>query len=198
MRKKVISKEMIQNAAISCVADIGLENFTTKKTADIMGISEGSIFNNYANKGALLTDCLYLIDHEIDAVLKDVPFHITSFTNYIHDLWYAYFNYLITHGDKAKFYFQFRHSSYYTKSVITGQSQSFGFFSKFLNAYMHVFHVESDIFWVYVIETTINFAIRFVNHDLEPTEENIQSVYNLITKGISGIYHPDKTFDTTK
>lgn len=182
---------MIQDATISCVAEIGLENFTTKKAADMMGISEGTIFNNYPNKAALLVDCLYSIDSEIDATLKAVPFHVSDFSDSIHTMWSASFKYLITHGDNASFYFQFRRSSYYTTEVMQGQNKSFGFFTKFLMIYMKFFKINPDIFWVFMIETTINFAIRFAHGNLEPTDENIESVYKLIMNGINGIYHPD-------
>ncbi|MDD3401940.1 MAG: TetR/AcrR family transcriptional regulator [Hespellia sp.] len=190
----MITKQMLRDAAISCVAEIGLENFTTKKTADLIGISEGTIFNNYPNKTALLVDCLYSIDTEIDEVLKAVPFHVAAFTSYVHDMWYAYFNYLVSHGDKAAFYFQFRHSSYYTPEVIEGQRNSFGFFSKFLISHMHLFRIQPDVFWVFVIETTMNFAIRFANGHLELNDENVQNLYHLIVNGIAGIYHPTSDF----
>ncbi|MDD3279641.1 MAG: TetR/AcrR family transcriptional regulator [Lachnospiraceae bacterium] len=188
MRKKHITKEMLCEAAIELVAKNGLENFTTKKVAVKMGISEGSIFNNYPNKIALLTDCLYAIDHEIDSVLKSVPLRITALTSYVHDLWYAYFGYLLANPNKAKFYLSFRHSSYYTKEVIKGQDTSFSFFSMLLKNHVEIFKISSDIFWVYMIETTLNFAVRMADGNLEPTELSVNSVYQLLIHGIAGIY----------
>lgn len=188
MRKKNITKEMICETAISLAAESGLENFTTKKVALRMGISEGTIFNNYPNKGALLTDCLYSIDREIDEVLKGVHFRLTAFSSYVHDLWYAYFRYLIANRDKAKFYLYFRHSAYYTAEVIKGQEQSFAFFSWFLKHHVSFFKVKPDIFWVFIIETTMNFAVKGSEGDIEVSDTDIDSIYNLLMHGITGIF----------
>lgn len=194
MRKKNITKQMIQEATINLVAENGLENFTTKKAASQIGISEGSIFNNYPNKTSLLVDCLYSIDSEIDEALKSVPFHLTSFTSYVHDLWYTYYHFLVKNGNKTKFYRQFRHSSYYTKEVIAGQDKSFHFFSDFLRNNESAFSIKSDIFWVFVIETTLNFAIRVVDHEIEENDKSTDAMYDLIIHGISGIYRPKFTY----
>lgn len=185
---------MIREATIDLVAENGLENFTTKKAAALIDISEGSIFNNYPNKVALLTDCLYSIDSEIDEVLKSIPLRLNAFTSYVHDLWYAYFHFLISNGNKAKFYLQFRHSSYYTDEVITGQDKSFQFFSNFLRNHSSILKTKSDIFWVFMIETTLNFAIRVVDERLQSDDKSIDAMYDLIIHGISSIIRPKFTY----
>ena len=59
MKKQTITPESIIEATILYVANNGLENVTTKKVALDMGISEGTIFNNFASKKALLEACLF-------------------------------------------------------------------------------------------------------------------------------------------
>ena len=81
MKKQTITPESIIEATILYVANNGLENVTTKKVALDMGISEGTIFNNFASKKALLEACLFYIDRQVDAVLKGISFkeiHITK------------------------------------------------------------------------------------------------------------------------
>ncbi len=188
MKKKTITTDLILEAAIDYVADNGLENVSTRKVAALAGISEGSIFNNYATKAELLSACLFRIDAEIDAVLKTAPINLLRLRSSVKNLWYAYFNYLITHRSNTKFYLQFRQSSYYDESVIRGQDKSFSYFAALSSSNSGLFGVNSDIFWVYVIETTLNFAVRVVDGALPSDEESIEKYYNLIIKGISAYF----------
>ncbi|MDD3338638.1 MAG: TetR/AcrR family transcriptional regulator [Lachnospiraceae bacterium] len=192
MRKKTITEEAILEASISLAAQNGLEHFTTKKAAALLNISEGTIFNNYPNKTALLVACLYHIDRQIDVVLKSVPLHLRTVPSYVHDMWYAYFEFLAVHGDYAKFYIQFRTSSYYTSEVIAGQNQSLSFFSKFLKSHMELFHVDANIFWTYIIETTMNFAVHVASGQIPCTQKEIDAMYRLISNGIKGVYFDKK------
>lgn len=72
MRKKFIYPERIVDAAISLCAEIGLENMTTRKLADYIGISEGSIFNNFASKPELMCACGDNICELLTKSLRDV------------------------------------------------------------------------------------------------------------------------------
>lgn len=74
MRKKTISPQAIIEATILLVAQNGLENVSTRKVAEQMGIAEGSIFNYFPTKRNLMVICLNYIDNEIDITLKSVSF----------------------------------------------------------------------------------------------------------------------------
>lgn len=177
---------MIKESTISYVAEYGLENLTTKKVAVSMGISEGTIFNNFPSKKVLLSECLYYIDAQIDEVLKSVSFRGLNPAKMVRHLWFSYFNYLITHGTYAKFYLSYRQSSYYNSDVISGQDQSYSFFVTLIQKNIRYFGFNPDFYWVFIIETSLNFAVRIVDGDLPGTPRDIERIYCLISHGFIG------------
>lgn len=193
MRRKEIKPNSILEAAIRYVGEPGLERVSTAKIATELGISEGSIFNNFATKSELLLQCLYYIDRRVDAALHEVPFQGLNFEKNANALWEAYLNYWLENGFHAKFYVQFRHSSYYTEEVIEGQNESFPFFIKLIQKNQSVLNVNSDILWTYIIETTLNFADRIIDERLPSGSKERSTMYNLLFHGIAGAFHKDST-----
>lgn len=193
MRKQTIDTNSITEMTIQLVADNGLENVSAAKVAARLGISEGSIFHYFSTKHDLLTACFYSIDRQVDDVLHKVPFQGLSFEKNAHALWEAYINYFIAHGNYAKFYLQFRHSAFYTKDVIAGQNKSFSFFTKLIGKNASIFGINTDILWVYIIETSLNFVVRIVDNSLPSGHEDRQAMYNLLFFGISSAFHKGST-----
>lgn len=186
MKKIKITSDEIIEITIKYVANYSLENVTTKKIADEMGISEGTIFNRFKNKSDLLINCLYYIDRKIDAAIGDSSIAILNISGSVKKLWYKYFAFLVEHSEYAKYYRQFRHSSYYTSDVIKGQDESFSLFVKLIKKNLDLVGFNLDIFWVYVIENTLNFAIRVADGEIPKTKRNIERIYNLMAKGFIG------------
>lgn len=186
MKREIITPEMIIEATIKYGAEYGLENVTTKKIAVSMSISEGTIFNKFPTKSALLVECLYYIDAKLDAVIKTVPSHGLHITKTVHDIWIVYFNYLVSHRHYAKFYCQFRQSSYYTLEVIKGQNQSFSSFHKLIQRNIQYFGFNTDFYWTFIIETTLSFAIHVADGQLPGTPKDIERIYGLISYGFIG------------
>lgn len=186
MKKQTITPEMIKEATISYAAEYGLENVTTKKVALSIGISEGTIFNNFPNKKALLTACLHYIDRQVDSALKAVVYDGLNIKKNIRLLWFAYFNYFVEHWPYAKFYRQFRQSSYYDMEAKIGQNSSFSFFARFAKNNSHFFNFNQDFYWTFLIETTLDFAVRVAEGTLPGTPKDIERIYGLITYGFIG------------
>lgn len=128
MNTTKISNEEMLEATIKYVSQYGLENVTTKKIAVTMGISEGTILNRYKNKKALLIECLYYIDKQIDSAIGKSKISILNLPESIKKLWYKYFKFLVNNASYSKYYRSFRHSSYYDEDVIKGQDKSFSLF----------------------------------------------------------------------
>lgn len=196
MRKKSITPEEIIQATIHLVAENGLENISTRKVAASCGISDGCMFNYFESKNDLLIKCLYHIDNEIDAELSRTNFNILKMKKSIRALWFTYFDFLIEHGDYTKYYRQFRHSSYYTEEVVKGQDKSFSFFARLIASGSNVLNVNLDIFWVYIIETTLNFAVRVVDKQLPYNEKDKEKYFAFLANGISGIFKNAKDWES--
>lgn len=184
MRTKKITPEMITEATIKIVAKEGLENFSAKKTATKLGISEGTIYNNFPNKKAVLAGCMYSIDHELDALLQAVP-RPESFKEYTKYLWAAYFDYFMENPNKALFYHQFRNSNYYDEEVFLGQQKAFTFVSPFLFDLMeHIKVNDPMMFWVHFVACTLNFVCYYIRSNKVPSKDEIQTIMQLIYEGV--------------
>ncbi len=183
----MIEKEQILEATIDYVAKHGLENVSALKVAKSIGISEGTIFKDFHTMRQLLVQCLYYVDHQIDEELHSSKINVFKFKDSIWELWHRYFTYLTCHGSYTKFYRQFRQSSYYTQDVVDGQDKSFAFFAAFVHKNLAKLGVDPDIFWVFVIETTLNFAARVADGQLSNKPADVQRYFNLIFYGIGGL-----------
>ncbi|MCR2032656.1 TetR/AcrR family transcriptional regulator [Anaerofustis stercorihominis] len=192
MKKGYITSQLILENTIDYVANHGLENVTTKKVANEMNISEGTILYHYKNKKTLLRECLYYVDNKIDGALKEVSFWGFNLPKGIKELWFKYFEYLIAHGNYTKFYLSYRQSSYYDEETMKGQNKSFAFFIKIVKKVMPKLGADPDIFWVYLIETTLNFAVRVSDKQIENNDKNIEKIFKIIFYGINGITHNHK------
>ena len=186
MRPIVIEKESILEAAIHYAAQNSLENVSAKKIANSMGISDGSIFKNFSTMPELLTQCLYHIDRKIDAALQEVQLDPSDLQSSLWHIWSTYFRYLTAHGDYAIYYRQFRQSSYYDEKVVAGQDSSYSYFAAFVQKNVPKLGIDPDVFWVYVIGTTLNFAIRVASGQLPGTPADEAGYYALIFCGVRG------------
>ena len=193
MKKQTITKQLILEATIDFVAAQSLENITTKKIAMNLGISEGSIFNYFPNKKTLLAHCFYYINDKINEVLNSTLFQGDPRSANIKELWLHYFLYLISHGNYTKFYRQFKQSSYYDKSI-KEQDDFYSFFIKIIPKKNRLTSFNPIIYWVYFIETTLNFAIRIIDGELPGEPSDINEIYNLMFHGFIGIF---KHFDNS-
>ncbi|MEG2648342.1 MAG: TetR/AcrR family transcriptional regulator [Anaerovoracaceae bacterium] len=188
MRTKRITPEMITEATIKIVAKEGLENFSAKKTATKLDISEGTIYNNFPNKKSVLAGCMYSIDKELDAILQAVP-RPQSFKEYTKYLWVAYFDYFMENPNKALFYQQFRTSNYYDEEVSKGQRKSFTFITQFLIENMKYIKIKDPmIFWAHYVSGTLNFVCYYIKTNQIPTREDIQTIMQLMYEGIFSVF----------
>lgn len=187
MRKPTIKQEDIFEATISMTTKLGLEHVTTKKVAVEMGISEGAIFYYFSNKKELLIESMYYIDRQIDAVLRTVPFHGIRLMPNVKRLWTAYFVFFLDHPTYPKFYRDIRWSSYFDRTAMAGQVQSFPFFAKFAKRCAALMGLNLELFWIFLIETTLNFAVRICAGEIERTDSNIDRIFRLMSYGLHGV-----------
>lgn len=187
MRPVIIEKEKIITATIDYAAAHGLEHVSAMKIARSIGISDATIFNDFGTMSALFTECLYYIDRAIDRSLAATRLSSPDMTSVTHELWRCYFDYLVKNSGEAKFYRQLRHSSYYTEGVIAGEFSAYPFFSRFIENNTHVIDAGRNTVWSFIIENTLNFAIRVADGQFSGDEASIISYRSLVFFGLSGV-----------
>ena len=187
MRPVVIEKNTILKATIAYSAEHGLENVSAMKIARSIGISDATIFNNFGSMASLFAECLYYIDRKIDACLASTPLTSPEMSHVSHELWLSYFNYLVDNNRDAKFYRQMRHSSYYSDDVISHELQTYEFFSDFVGKNTHLIEANQYTMWTYIIENTLNFAIRVADGRFKSDSDSVDSYYRLVFFGLNGI-----------
>lgn len=189
MRHKEIDTRQIMNVAIELIAEKGIKNFTAKKAALQCGISEGSVFSNFKSKENLLYQCLQYIDLQLDEKLKEAQWLDNDRFQSLKNLWDVYYEFLIVNPKFAKFYNQYRHSSYYNRQIMTGQIKNF----KYLVSLIQKFEVFKTygyvVFWSFAIESTINFITRIFDGLIENTEKNKYDFFALLFNGISFLFN---------
>ena len=194
MRKQTIDAGQILEITIAQTAREGLENLSTRRIAKECGISEGSIFHYFHSKPELLAACFYHVDRQVDAQLKQVDVKLFSLRRNIRELWFLYFGYFASHGDHAKFYSQFRHSSFYTRDVMRGQTESFAFFNHFVELNKSAILIRSEVFWEFVIDTTLNLAVNVADGKFPDSPKDRERYFTLIAKGMGGVLSPGKSW----
>ena len=187
------SQKLMMDAAVKLVAREGFEGFTTKKWAAQAGVAEGSLYYHFQSKEDLLERTFVMIDKGIAAQFMSfarelkMPIDIDPL---MRSLWDTYYDYLLRHPDETLYYYRFRTSTRYTQRIQEGQLEYFGDFLtviKTLNSETGLFnHFTWDIFWVYLLDTTLAFAFRVITKGFESTPENREQMYELFSQGIIG------------
>ncbi len=188
MRYREIEKERILAAAIKLVADSGIENFTAKKAAHKCGISEGSVFSNFKNKEILLSESLHFIDAQLDEKLKEAQWTENDAFQNVKNLWEVYFRFLTENPQYAKFYNQYRHSSFYNRDIVKEQISTLKYFISRIQKTAIFQKYDYAVFWVSAIESTINFVTRIFDGFIENNDKNKQDFFNLLFNGVSFLF----------
>jgi AcrR family transcriptional regulator len=187
------SQKLMMDAAMKLVAREGFEGFTTKKWAGQAGVAEGSLYYHFKSKDDLLEKTFVMIDKGIAAQFEEfarnvqVPIDIDRL---MQELWDTYYQYLLEHADATLYYYRFRTSTRYTQEVQEGQLEYFkGFLSviNMLNSEVGLFDQFSwEIFWIYLIDTTLAFAFRVITKGFEDTPDHRKQMYILFSRGVIG------------
>ncbi len=191
-------KSEILDASMKIACKYGLPAFTTKKVADHIGISESLIYKYFFSKDNLLYAC-YEVTHKNIAGLMSRIASIPkvmeiSDIDFIRQMWVSYFEFLVKENYRTVFYFAYRDSKYIKKIKEHDDEVANTYFSDFVSVinwfdtkYDFSGHIDRDILWTYILDTTGLFAKRTISGELSMSKENTESIWALIFKGIEGI-----------
>jgi AcrR family transcriptional regulator len=95
--KSEIRKEQIKEAVLELIHQEGLRNFTTKRLAGRIGISEAAIFRHFSSKGEILLDILEDVDQELLRLLHTISEEASSARVRLHKVVCRTIHYYVKH-----------------------------------------------------------------------------------------------------
>lgn len=184
-------KQKLMDAAISLVAQNGLENFSMAKAAAKAGTSERLVYSHFRTKEAFLAACYAQVNTQIASLFtgKKLPDWETadSTMQYIRMLWDLYFSFLVRAGERTLFYFAYRDSDHISKA----QKEDYTCFSEVAKAVLQVdslygIRKKTDVrcLLTYILDAAGIFAKRIIQGEWKDSEALRNSIWTLFSGGL--------------
>lgn len=194
------TKTRIILAAIKAVRQYGLEGVRIQNVSELAGISAGAIYRHFDGKEQLLVECFTYVDKQAAAIFEHLKFNplgmLTDPMGAVKGLWLPYFRFWTSHPDETVFYHRFRDSAFFPQYDRERDSTYFKTFAGMVHFFMVTFpslrRMNQDLLWLHVLTSTVMYAKYVVEGTLPNNQETEDTVFQLLTTGLSGYLKPDK------
>ncbi len=200
------TKTRIIAAAIKAVRQYGLEGVRIQNVSELAGISAGAIYRHFDGKDQLLAECFTYVDKQAAEIFERLKFNplvmLTDPMGAIKSLWLPYFRFWTSHPDETVFYHRFRDSTFFPKYDKDRDVSYFKTFIGMVCIFKKVFpsldKMNQDLLWLHVLTSTVMYAKYVVEGTLPNNRETEDTVFQLLTTGLSGYLKPDKLQKTRR
>lgn len=198
------TKARILSATMKAVRRYGLEGTRIQNISELAGVSPGAMYRYFDSKDALILACFTHIDQQAAAIFEDLDFDsqaiVTDPIDAVRSLWVPYFRFWVSRPDETVFYHRFRDSAFFPKYDKMRDASYFGSFVVMVRAFMGTFpdlrRINQDLLWLHVLTSTVMYAKYVVEGILPNTQETEDTIFQLLTVGLSGYLKPgDPTRD---
>ena len=194
------TKIRIMSAAMKAVRQYGLEGMRIQNVSDLAGISPGALYRYFESKDQLIIECFTYVDKQAAAIFEHLSFNpLTMLVDPIRavkKLWLPYFRFWVAHPDETVFYHRFRDSTFFPKY---DRNRDVGYFSVFIGMvriFKEVFpgldRMNQDLLWLHILTSTVMYAKYVAEGVLPANQETEDTVFQLLTSGLSGYLKPEK------
>ena len=195
------TKTRIILAPIKAVRQYGLEGVRIQNVSELAGISPGAIYRHFDGKEQLLAECFTYVDKQAAAIFDHLKFNplviVTDPMGSIKQLWLPYFRFWTSHPDETVFYHRFRDSVFFPQYDRDRDSTYFKTFAGMVHVFMGTFpslrRMNQDLLWLHVLTSTVMYAKYVVQGTLPNNQETEDTVFRLLTTGLSGYLRPDRS-----
>lgn len=193
------TKTRIILAAIKAVRQYGLEGVRIQNVSELAEISSGAIYRHFESKDQLLVECFTYVDRQAAAIFEHLEFNpmcmLTDPMGAVKGLWLPYFRFWTSHPNETIFYHRFRDSTFFPKYDKIRDVTYFNTFIGMVHAFKKVFprldRINQDLLWLHVLTSTVMYAKYVVEGILPNNQETEDTVFQLLTTGLSGYLKPD-------
>lgn len=194
------TKMRIILAAMKAVRQYGLEGVRIQNVSELANLSPGAIYRYFDGKEQLLVECFTYVDKQAAAIFEQLPFTpLTMLTDpygAVRELWQPYFRFWLCHPDETIFYHRFRDSTFFPKYDKSRNIAHFETFIGMVHAFKRTFpgldRINQDLLWLHVLTSTVMYAKYVVMGILPDNQETEDTVFQLLTTGLSGYLKPEE------
>ena len=188
------TKMRIIYATMKAVRQYGLEGVRIQNVSELAGISPGAIYRYFDGKDQLLIECFTYVDKQAAEIFEHLRFNpltmLTDPMKAVKKLWLPYFRFWTSHPDETVFYHRFRDSTFFPKYDKSRDITYFKTFIGMVHAFKKVFpsldQINQDLLWLHVLTSTVMYAKYVVEGILPDNQETEDTVFQLLTTGLSG------------
>nr|WP_325204950.1 TetR/AcrR family transcriptional regulator [uncultured Oscillibacter sp.] len=194
------TKTRIIFAAMKAVRQYGLEGVRIQNVSELASISPGAIYRYFDGKEQLIVECFTYVDKQAAAIFEHLKVNplsmLTDPMGAVKGLWLPYFRFWTAHPDETVFYHRFRDSTFFPKYDKSRDVTYFKTFIGMVNIFKKVFpsldRMNQDLLWLHVLTSTVMYAKYVVEGVLPNNQETEDTVFQLLTTGLSGYLKPEK------
>lgn len=193
------TKTRIIFATMKAVRKYGLEGVRIQNVSDLAGVSPGALYRYFDGKDQLIIACFTYVDKQAAAIFDHLRFNpatmLTAPMEAVKCLWLPYFRYWTSHPDETVFYHRFRDSAFFPQYDKSRDYAYFRTFIRMVQFFMEAFpalnRMNQDLLWLHVLTSTVMYAKYVVEGTLPNNEETEDTVFQLLTTGLSSYLKPD-------
>ena len=194
------TRTRILSAAMKAVRQYGLEGVRIQNISELAELSPGALYRYFDSKEQLMAECFTYVDKQAAAIfdkLKLNPLNMLADPmGSVKKLWQPYFRFWVAHPDETVFYHRFRDSTFFPEY---DKGRDFSYFDTFIRTvqlFKRIFpaldRINQDLLWLHVLTSTVMYAKYVVEGTLPNTQETEDTIFQLLTTGLSGYLRPGR------
>lgn len=188
---------------MKAVRQYGLEGVRVQNVSELAGVSPGALYRYFESKEQLIRECFTYVDKQAAAIFDHLNFNpfsmLTDPMGAIRSLWLPYFRFWVSHPDETVFYYRFRDSAVFPQYDKTRDNSYFESFGNMVHEFMEAFpslrQINQDMLWLHVLTSTVMYAKYVVEGLLPNGQETEDTIFQLLTVGLSGYLQAGLTQD---
>ena len=186
-------------AAMKAVRRYGLEGVRIQNVSELAEISPGALYRYFDSKETLILECFTYVDKQAALVFDQMELNpltmLSDPMGAVKSLWLPYFRFWTSHPDETVFYHRFRDSTFFPKYDKVRDYAYFERFIRMVELFKKLFpaldQINQDLLWLHLLTVTVMYAKYVVEGVLPNDQETEDTVFQLLTTGLSSYLKPD-------
>lgn len=187
-------EEKIMDATMDIVAEVGLEGLSMRMLCDRVNLTAPLIYAIFDSKDELLYRSFLFVNRQIAGLFKGAALSEDAtpeqVLEYIHAAWLRYFDFMVRNGNRTLYYYTYRDSTNLNRVLMRNNATTAEDMADFTSMFRVVAEkldlfkdLSADFFFVFLLDGTGNFVRRVIREKRIVTPEEIESIWQLLTRG---------------